>query len=225
MARLTPNCDPGKLIAVEGIDGCGKSTQISRLARWLRSQGVTVESVEANTSNFLGEAVRRGKDGRLFTSTSLSLLQAAEFANRLENQIVPALRAGAVVCADRYAFTAFARDVARGADREWIRTVYGFAIQPDLCFWFHIPVEEALERILDSRPGLAYYEAGMDLNLSRDSRASFRAFQQVVAEQYEEMAEELGFHIIDGMRPVHEQQSEIRRVVAEKLGLTPAEES
>ena len=133
---FAPNRFKGKLIVVEGIDGSGKSTQLSLLSQWLRSQAIAVAFSEWNSSPLVRETMRRGKKKKMLTPTTFSLLHATDFADRMERYILPLLKAGAVVCADRYAYTAFARDVARGVDRQWVRRLYRFAPRPHLSFYF-----------------------------------------------------------------------------------------
>jgi len=156
----------------------------------------------------------------MFTPTSFSLIHATDFADRLEHYIVPLLKAGAVVCADRYAYTAFARDVVRGVDRSWVRNLYRFAIKPSLAFYFKVPLDVALGRILGGRDALKYYEAGMDLGLSRNIEESFRIFQGRILEEYEAMIEEMGFHVIDATKSIETQQKEMRRIVVQEFGRT-----
>lgn len=218
MPYFVPNRNPGKLIVVEGIDGSGKSTQLSLLSQWLRSQGVAVAFSEWNSSPLVRDTTRRGKKKQLFTPTTFSLIHATDFADRTERYILPMLKAGAVVCADRYAYTAFARDVSRGVSRKWVRNLYRFAIRPNLAFYFRVPLEVALGRILGGRTAIKYYEAGMDLGLSRHIEESFRIFQGRILEEYEAMAEEMGFFIIDATRSIEEQQKEMREIVERQLG-------
>ncbi|MCC6860144.1 MAG: dTMP kinase [Bryobacterales bacterium] len=218
MPALAPNRHRGKLIVVEGIDGSGKSTQISVLSQWLRAQGLGVVFSEWNSSDLVRETTRRGKKKEMFTPTTFSLIHATDFADRMERNILPPLKAGAVVCADRYAYTAFARDVARGVSRRWVRNLYSFAVRPNLCFYFRVPIDVALGRILGGRDALKYYEAGMDLELSRNVEESFRIFQGRIIEEYEAMVSEMGFQVIDATGTIEEQQAEMRRVVIEKLG-------
>jgi dTMP kinase len=154
----------------------------------------------------------------MFTPTTFSLIHATDFADRQERYIIPLLKAGAVVCADRFAYTAFARDVVRGVSPRWVRNLYRFAIQPNLAFYFRVPLEVALGRILGGRDAIKYYEAGMDLNLSKRVEESFRIFQGRILEQYEAMVEEMGFHVIDASRSIEEQQFQMRRIVMEQLG-------
>jgi len=218
MSLLVPNRHRGKLIVVEGIDGSGKSTQMSLLSRWLRSQGYAVAFSEWNSSPLVRQTTRRGKKKEMFTPTTFSLIHATDFADRSESYILPLLKAGAIVCADRYAFTAFARDVARGVSRRWVRNLYRFAIRPDLAFYFRVPLDVAIERILGGRDAIKYYEAGMDLGLSRDVEESFRIFQGRILDEYEAMAEEMGFRVIDATLSIEEQQKQMRQIVEEVLG-------
>lgn len=217
-APFAPSRYKGKLIVVEGIDGSGKSTQISLLSQWLRSQNLAVAFSEWNSSELVRGTTRRGKKKQMFTPTTFSLIHATDFADRLERYIVPLLKAGAVVCADRYAYTAFARDVARGVSRKWVRNVYRFAVRPSLAFYFRVPLDVALNRILGGRAALKYYEAGMDLNLSRDVEESFRIFQSRILDEYEAMSSEVGFHIIDATLSIEDQQQQMRGIVVENIG-------
>jgi dTMP kinase len=218
MSLLLPNRHRGKLIVVEGIDGSGKSTQLSLLSRWLRSQGYAVAFSEWNSSPLVRQTTRRGKKKEMFTPTTFSLIHATDFADRMESYILPLVKSGAIVCADRYAYTAFARDVARGVSRRWVRNLYRFAIRPDLAFYFRVPLDIALGRILGGRDALKYYEAGMDLGLARDVEESFRIFQGRIIDEYEGMAEEMGFHIIDASLSIEEQQRRMRAIVMTELG-------
>ena len=218
MSLFVPNRYPGKLIVVEGIDGSGKSTQISLLSHWLRSQGYAVAFSEWNSSSLVRETTRRGKKKEMLTPTTFSLLHATDFADRLESYIVPLVKAGAIVCADRYAYTAFARDVARGVGRRWVRNLYRFAIHPSLAFYFRVPLDVALGRILGGRDALKYYEAGMDLGLARDVEESFRIFQGRILDEYDAMAKEVGFHIIDATQSIEAQQIRMREIVMNEIG-------
>jgi dTMP kinase len=218
MSLFVPNRFAGKLIIVEGIDGSGKSTQISLLSHWLRSQGYAVAFSEWNSSPLVRQTTRRGKKKEMFTPTTFSLIHATDFADRTESYILPLVKAGAIVCADRYAFTAFARDVARGVNRRWVRNLYRFAIAPDLAFYFRVSLDEAVQRILGGRNAIKYYEAGMDLGLSRDVVESFRLFQGRILEEYEAMIEEMGFHVIDAALSIEDQQRQMRAIVEQVLG-------
>lgn len=207
----------GKLIIVEGVDGSGKSTQIRLLEKWLRYIGMPVFFTEWNSSEQVKEIISRGKRKNLLTPTTFSLLHATDFAARYERNIFPLLRAGYIVLADRYIYTAFARDVVRGCSPEWVRHVYGFAVKPDIAFYFKVPVEISFDRIAKNRPKLKYYEAGMDLNLSNDPFESYRIFQGRIVEQYEDMVEPEGFTIVDGTAGIEEQQKRVRQKVIEIL--------
>lgn len=218
MDGFRPNAYSGKLIVVEGIDGSGKSTQLSLLSHWLRSKGLVVSFSEWNSSSIVRGTTRQGKRKQMFTPTTFSLIHATDFADRLERHILPMLEAGAVVCADRYAFTAFARDVARGVRPQWVRNLYRMAIKPDLAFYFRVPLNVALDRILGGRAALKYYEAGMDLNLSSDIQQSFALFQERILHEYDSMAEEMGFHVIDATGTIQEQQREVREIVMNAIG-------
>lgn len=216
---------PGKLIVVEGIDGSGKSTQIDLLFKWLQSQGKSVYFSEWNSSALVKSTTRLAKKQKMFTPTTFSLLQATDFSDRWENFILPMLKAGVIVLADRYAFTAFARDVARGVDPGWVRNLYSFSYQPDLTMYFRVPLDVAVERIMAGRSKLKYYEAGMDLGLSDNRVTSFRLFQQRIIDEYEAMVDEFGMTVIDGTQLVEQQQQEIRQLVRKGLrrwkGLLP----
>jgi dTMP kinase len=214
----TPHRHRGKLIIVEGIDGSGKTTQISLLSRWLRSQGYAVAFSEWNSSPLVRQTTRRGKKKEMFTPSTFSLIHATDFADRTERYILPLMRAGAIVCADRYAYTAFARDVARGVSRQWVRNLYSFAIRPNIAFYFRTPLDVALSRILGGRDALKYYEAGMDLKISRDVEESFRVFQGHILAEYEDMVEEMGFHVIDATQSIEDQQKQMRTVVKREIG-------
>jgi dTMP kinase len=211
---------PGRLIAVEGLDGSGKSTQIHLLKRWLELQGLKVFFSEWNSSELVKAATSKGKKRQLLTPTTFSLIHATDFADRYERQLVPLMRAGYLVLCDRYIFTAFARDTVRGCLPDWVRGMYRFAAQPDLTFFFNAPLEVSLHRILEGRPELKFFEAGMDLRLSGDPYESFRIFQGRLIEQYLAMSTEFGFLVIEADRPVEAQQSVVRQLVSSKLDLS-----
>jgi dTMP kinase len=207
----------GKLFIVEGIDGSGKSTQLDLLHKWLVSRGYLVAFTEWNSSPVVRQTTKKGKDARLLSPTSFSLIHAADLADRIEHHILPALHAGAVVLADRYIYTAFARDVARGVDREWVRAIYRFAVRPTVAFYFRVPLAESLQRILVGRPELKHYEAGLDLGLSDDPYESFRQFQDRILDEYEHIVDESGLTVIDATLPLVEQQARMRKLVTPHL--------
>ncbi len=215
--RLSKSHDlPGTLIVVEGVDGSGKSTQISLLRDWLVSTVEDVIFTEWNSSKIISETTKKAKKKNLLTPRTFSLLHAVDFADRLEQIIVPALKAGFIVLADRYVYTAFARDVSRDVDPSWVRNMYGFAINPDLALYFHVPVEISLDRICTNRAP-KFYEAGMDLNLSNDPYESYKIFQGRVINEYDKMIKEYGLIKIDGTETVHNQQVTLRKIVTEVL--------
>lgn len=211
---------PGRLIAVEGLDGSGKSTQMSLLKRWLELEGYKIFFTEWNSSTVVKKATKRGKDEKLLTSTTFSLIHATDFADRYERQILPLLRAGYLVLCDRYIFTAFARDSVRGCDRSWLRKLYGFAPLPDITFFFDVPLSTALKRILDGRPNLKFHEAGMDLELSDDIEESFKIFQGMIYKEYKKIRKEFGFNIIDATLAPERQQQKMRDIVRGKIPLS-----
>lgn len=208
---------PGKLIVVEGIDGSGKSTQIHLLEKWLRFRRLSVFMTEWNSSETVKEITSKGKRKGRLTPTTFSLLHATDFADRYERNIFPLLRAGYIVLADRYVYTAYARDVVRGCSYKWVCKVYNFAVKPDLIFYFRVPIDIAADRILSGRPKLKYYEAGMDLNLSNDEYESYRIFQSRIIDQYESMINEEGFTVIDGTDAIEKQQIAVRKRVQELI--------
>ncbi len=218
MPLFMPNQFKGRLIVVEGIDGSGKSTQLSLLSQWLRSRGLAVAFSEWNSSPLVKETTKRGKKKEMFTPCTFSLIHATDFADRMERYILPLLKAGAIVCADRYAYTACARDVVRGVGRRWVRNLYRFAVEPNLAFYFRVPLDVALGRILGGRNAIKYYEAGMDLGLSRNVEESFRLFQGRILAEYESMIEEMGFHVIDATGSIEDQQRQMRSIVLRELG-------
>jgi dTMP kinase len=214
---ITKNLVAGRLIVVEGIDGSGKSTQIHLLDKWLRSLGLRVFNTEWNSSAVVKEITSKGKKKGLLTPTTFSLLHATDFADRFERNIYPLLRAGYIVLSDRYTFTAFARDIVRGCSPHWVRKLYAFATKPDMTFYFRVPVDVAVDRILTGRAKLKYYEAGMDLNLSNDPIESYRIFQSRIVDEYESMAEREGFTVVDGTQNIEEQQTLVRQKVTRIL--------
>jgi dTMP kinase len=205
----------GKLVVVEGIDGSGKSTQIRLLEKWMRFKGIQVFLTEWNSSEMVKQITSKGKKRGTLTPTTFCLLHATDFADRYERNIFPLVHAGYVVLADRYVYTAYARDVVRGCDPRWIRQVYDFAIKPDLVFYFRVSIDVASERILAGRPKIKYYEAGMDLNLSNDPYESYRIFQSRIIEQYESMIKPERFVVINGTSGIEEQQQLIRKEIVE----------
>ncbi len=212
-----PHPYPGKLFIVEGIDGSGKSTQLALLHKWLVSEGYSVYFTEWNSSLLVKKTIKTGKKKNLLTPTTFSILHATDFADRLANTIIPPLQAGMIVLADRYIYTAFARDVARGVQLDWVRNLYSFAVKPDIAFYFKIPIEVSIKRILIGRTKLKFYEAGMDLGLSDDPVTSFKLFQSHVLKEYDRLTEEFGLTVIDGTGAIDAQQEVVRQIVRKEL--------
>ncbi|MBQ9246139.1 dTMP kinase [bacterium] len=187
----------GLLIVIEGTDGSGKSTQIGRLKRWIEDQSYGVMVSEWKTSKFIADAINDAKERNLLNATTFSLLYAADFADRLEQVIIPALKAGFVVILDRYIYTAYARDVVRGHNIDWLKNLYDYAPEPDMVFYLDVPVEILLKRIIGTT-GLDYWESGRDIGLSNDFYTSFQIYQNKCIAEYHKMIEEYGFISIDG---------------------------
>lgn len=213
----TPHGLPGKLIIVEGIDGSGKSTQIQLLQKWLTNSRFRTFFTEWNSSQLVNDTIKRGKKKNLLTPTTFSILHAADFADRLAHLIIPPLKAGMIVLADRYVYTAFSRDVVRGVHPSWVRNMYGFSVKPDLAFYFKVPIETSLKRILVGRTALKFHEAGMDLGLSDDPKESFKLFQSQILTQYDSVAQEYGMIVIDATQSIKKQQALVRDIVREEL--------
>jgi len=210
---------PGRLIAVEGLDGSGKSTQLYLLKRWMEMKGLKVFFTEWNSSLLIKKATSKGKKRQLLTPTTFSLIHCTDFADRYERQILPLLKAGYLVLCDRYIYTAFARDAVRGCSSSWLHNLYGFACHPDITLFFNTPLQVALGRILGGRPQLKYHEAGMDLGLSADPYESFRIFQGKIFDEYLAMKERFRFIEIDGSAPIEAQQQTVRELIAAEIDL------
>ncbi|MCI4341296.1 MAG: dTMP kinase [Thermoplasmata archaeon] len=216
---------PGRLIVLEGLDGSGKSTQARLLVKWLQSQGYRVFFTEWNSSELVSDAIRRGKKRGLLTPTTFSLLHATDFADRYERHIGPPLRAGYIVVCDRYAFTAYVRDSARGCDTLWVRSLYSFAPRPDKALYFRVPVSVSLQRKLASRLKISYYEAGMDLGLSDNLVDSYERFQQRLKRGYDRMVDTDGLVALDASRPIEQVLRDVRREIKPLLEAFPKAEA
>lgn len=217
MAKLTEKHSyGGTLVCVEGIDGSGKSTQLTLLRDWLKASGKDVIFTEWNSSELIAQTTKLAKKKNMLSARTFSLLHAVDFADRLKQVIAPALKAGFIVLADRYAYTAFARDVARGVDPLWVREVYDFAIKPDLSIYFDIDPKTSLDRICSNRAP-KFYEAGMDLKLSNDPYESYLIFQSKVIDEYKKMLEEFGIVKLDANDTIHKKQVEIRSMLQQIL--------
>jgi dTMP kinase len=214
---LAPHAYPGKLFVVEGIDGSGKTTQLGLLAKWLSAAGHRVFVTEWNSSALVKAATKAGKKKNALTPMTFSLLHATDFADRLLYNIIPPLKAGMIVLADRYAYTAFARDATRGVDNRWVRELYSFAVRPDLAVYFRVPIEVSVDRLMARRVKLKFYEAGMDMGWSTSPIESFRIFQGRVLEEYDRLVEEFGLDVIDARSSITEQQRAFRKLVTRHL--------
>ncbi len=203
---------PGKLIAIEGTDGVGRTTQIQLLREWLEVKGYGVVETGWTRSPLMQPTIELAKSSNTLNKLTFVLLYATDFADRLEKEIIPALKAGFVVLSDRYIFTALARAGVRGVDRPWLRSLYSFAIAPHLVFYLKVDVDTLIGRILESR-GMDYWESGMDLKVGDDIYDSFRAYQAKLLREYTSMADEFHFRMIDARRPIDTIQQELRRQV------------
>ena len=213
----TPHVHPGKLFVVEGIDGSGKTTQLGLLAKWLSAAGHPVVVTEWNSSALVKAATKTGKKKNALTPMTFSLLHATDFADRLLYNIIPPLKAGMIVLADRYAYTAFARDTARGVERRWVRDLYSFAVKPDLAVYFRVPIDVSTERLLARRVKLKFYEAGMDMGWSTNVVESFRMFQGKVLDEYDRLVEEFDLSVVDASGSITDQQKTFRKLVSQHL--------
>ena len=203
---------PGRLIAFEGTDGVGRTTQIQLLREWLEVKGYGVVETGWTRSPLMEPTIELAKSSNTLNKLTFVLLYATDFADRLEKEVIPALKAGFAVLSDRYIFTALARAGVRGIDRRWLRSLYGFAISPHLVFYLKIDVETLIGRVLASR-GMDYWESGMDLKHGDDIYDSFRAYQNKLLREYGSMADEFHFRNIDARRPVDRIQDELRKQV------------
>jgi dTMP kinase len=210
---------PGKLIVLEGSDGVGRSTQTQLLRRWLEDEGFAVSDTGLRRSGLTQKGLDQAKNGHTLSRITMSLFYATDFADRLENQIIPALEAGFVVLSDRYFYSIMARDIVRGADPEWAHKVYGFALKPDLTLYLKADVTDLVSRLIHGR-GLNYWEAGMDIHLADNLFDSFVDYQSKISMQFTQLAKEYKFVTIDAGRPVTEVfadlQSHIRRLLEDQ---------
>ena len=214
---LKPFSVKGKLIVIEGTDCAGRSTQIALFKNWLEVRGYAVVETGWARSNLMHKSIELAKSGNMMDRMTFSLLYATDFADRLENQIIPALKSGHIVIADRYIYTAFARDVVREADPQWIRKVFGFALVPDLVLYLKIDMDTLIPRALESG-GINYWEAGMDLHMGQDLFESFVNYQSRLIAEYDRLAKEFNFEVIDACKTVDEIQEKIRERVKDVLG-------
>jgi dTMP kinase len=210
----------GHLIVVEGSDGVGRTTQLTMLREWLEVQGYGVVETGWTRSQLVSKTIDLAKEGNTMNALTFNLLYATDYADRLEHQIIPALRSGFVVLADRYVYTAFARAIVRGADEKWVREIYGFAVEPDLVLYLKVGVDTLIHRVLLA-DSLDHWEAGMDHNPGMDPYDSFIHYQGRILSEYERMAEEFNFATIDATRSVEEIQVDLRAAIIDELAIQP----
>jgi len=200
---------PGKLIVLEGSDGVGRSTQTQLLRHWLEDEGFAVSDTGLRRSGLTQKGLDEAKNGHTLSRITMSLFYATDFADRLENQIIPALEAGFIVLSDRYFYSIMARDIVRGADPEWAHKVYGFALKPDLILYLKADITDLVSRLIHGR-GLNYWEAGMDIHLADNLFDSFVDYQSRIGMQFNQLAKEYKFVTIDAGRPVTEVFSDLQ---------------
>jgi dTMP kinase len=193
----------GKLIVLEGTDGIGRSTHIGLLKQWLENHGHAVLDTGMTRSALAGKRLKQAKEGNTLGSITLSLFYATDFADRLENEIIPALRAGFVVLTDRYIYSLMARAIVRGVDTEWLREVYGFALKPDAIYYLRVNIDDLVTRVLQSG-GFDYWESGMDLRMGEDLYESFIRYQKWLLAEFDKMVEPYGFEMVDASNSVEE---------------------
>ena len=203
---------PGKLIALEGTDGVGRTTQIGMLREWLEVQGYGVVETGWARSQLMQPTIELAKSSNTLNKLTFTLLYATDFADRLEKEIIPALKAGFIVLADRYIYTALARAQVRGIDRQWNRNLYGFAIAPHLVFYMRIDVDSLVRRVLEGG-GMDYWESGMDLKAGDSIYDNFRTYQRSLLKEYQSMAEEFNFRVVDAKKSINAIQTELRRQI------------
>jgi dTMP kinase len=219
----------GKLIVIEGTDGVGRSTQMEMLKQWLEIKGYGVVTTGWTRSPLMGKLIDAAKEGHSLSMLTFSLLYAADFADRLEHEVIPALKAGFIVLADRYIYTAFARSAVRGADREWIRQLFGFALEPDAIFYMKIDIENLIPRVINtdtlmerywqdgSGAGLDYWESGMDMKLGDDFYDSFVEYQKKILDEFDLMAKEFGFKVLDASKNFEDTNKKLKEGILQVL--------
>lgn len=207
----------GKLIVVEGADGSGRSTQIARLVEWLEGSGHATVQVGLKRSTLVSEELDQAQHGNILSRITLSLFYATDFADQLENIILPALKSGFMVLADRYIYTLMVRDMVRGMDEQWLKNLYGIALVPDAVFYLNVSPEELIQRNFAKNFALDYWESGMDLGLSRDMFDSFLRYQTLVEKQFRRLQSTYEFTIVDGHRSIDELYGELQKKIASVL--------
>ncbi len=213
----------GKLIVIEGTDGVGRSTHVALLRTWLESIGYAVLDTGMTRSVLAGRGIKNARAGHTLGRLTMQLYYATDFADRLENQMLPALHAGFIVLTDRYIYSAIARAVVRGADPEWMRAIYGIGLVPDAVFYLRLAsVEELAARVLASGRGFDYWESGMDLGLGNDYYDSFIAYQKLLLKEFDRMSGEYGFQVIDASRSIKRVENDLKRLITRVIESEPA---
>ena len=213
----------GKLIVIEGTDGVGRSTHVALLRTWLESIGYAVLDTGMTRSVLAGRGIKNARAGHTLGRLTMQLYYATDFADRLENQMLPALHAGFIVLTDRYIYSAIARAVVRGADPEWMRAIYGIGLVPDAVFYLRLgSVEELAARLLASGRGFDYWESGMDLGLGNDYYDSFIAYQKLLLKEFDRMSGEYGFQVIDASRSIKRVENDLKRLITRVIESEPA---
>jgi len=207
---------PWKLIVLEGSDGVGRSTQTQLLRRWLEDEGFAVSDTGLKRSALTQRGIEEARRGHTLSRITMSLFYAADFADRLENQIIPALQAGFIVLSDRYSYSIMARDIVRGADPDWARKVYGFALKPDLVLYLKADVTDLVSRLIHGR-GLNYWESGMDIHPSQNLYDSFIDYQSDLIMLFDQFTDEFGFVVVDAGRPVMDVFSDLQHHIQNLL--------
>ena len=222
LPKVAPKDLMGKLIVLEGADGSGRSTQADLLTAWLERKGYATVNVGLNRSTLVSRELGEAKQGNVLTRTTLTLFYATDFADQLENRIIPALKAGFVVLADRYIYTLIARDMVRGGNRPWLESLYGIAIVPDIVFYLQVSPRQLIERNFQKQTALDHWESGMDLGLSRDMFQSFLKYQGLIQAEFERMQKAYGFDIINGNRSIRAIAKDLQARVEPILGRSAA---
>lgn len=211
---------PGKLIAIEGTDSVGRSTQVEQLAHWLETQGFAVAHTGMTRSEWAGQGIKEAKQGHTLGPITMQLFYATDFADRLQNEILPALQAGFIVLTDRYFFSSLARAAVRGIDRDWMRKLYGFAIKPDATFYLRARnVRDLVRRVLTSGKGFDYWESGMDIGFNGDFYDSFIAYQSLLLTEFDKLTEEYGFTVVNASSTPVKISLELQREIAKLVGI------
>ena len=213
---VDPQEFPGKLIAIEGADGVGRTTQIWLLKQWLETKGHAVLATRMTRSALAGKGLRRAKKGTTLGRLTMALFYATDFADRLEHEVIPALKAGFIVLTDRYVYTLLARALVRDIDADWIREVYGFALKPDAILYLRAGVDDLVTRVLQ-QGGFDYWESGMDLHLGDDMYDSFVEYQNRIGDRFDKMVEDYGFKVIDASRSIDEVFADLKAQILELL--------